>query len=606
MFIRRSLTRTTADGTRYFSFRLCHAEREGGKVRQKTLLNLGAQFEIDKRYWQPLCHRIEALQNGQFELIPVGVPEAVEQEAQRIADLLTARGAVAVTEDRHGRPPRDWQHVDIHSLKVVRPRMVGIEHVGLWAMEELGLPELFEELGMARGLRHAAIGSIMGRLAEPASERATKKWLEAASGLDEFLGCSFGKMAAMQLYRASDLLYKHRETIEDHLFGRALDLFDLVPTVTLYDLTNSFLEGSGKGIDKAARGHSKEKRRDCPLLTLALVVDGSGFVRRSRIFKGNVNEPSTLQEMLESLGAPRGARVVMDRGVATQERIDWLRQEGYRYIVVSRERRKPFDEEPAEALQTSSGSDVRVYREAAEDEVRLYCRSGDRVANEEAIMKQKAERFEEALGKLSEGLARPKTQKRLDLIQQRIGRLKQRYGGIGQHYDIKVEVDKGDKEDKARSITWKRTPQAGTMLTDPGVYCLRSNEMDFTAEELWRTYVMLTDLEAVFRSLKSELGLRPIYHSTGRRAEGHLFITVLAYQLAQVIRKRLHKKGIRSSWTTLRKILRRQVRTTSVFKRKDGRTLHVRTSSQPDTELRAIYDALCIDPVPLAMHKTIK
>ena len=430
MFIRRSLTRTTADGTRYYSFRLCHAERHGGKVRQKTLLNLGAHFHIDKRYWQPLCHRIEALQRGQFELIPMGVPEAVEQEAQRLADLLRARKAVEVTEAQGGKPPRDWQHVDIHSFKVVRPRTVGVEHVGLWAMEELGLPELFETLGMAKGLRQAATGSIIGRLAEPASERATKKWLEAASGLDEFLGCNFGKMAAMQLYRASDLLYKHRAAIEDHLFGRALDLFDLVPTVTLYDLTNSFLEGSGKGIDKAARGRSKEKRRDCPLLTLALVVDGSGFVRRSRIFKGNVHEPSTLQEMLESLAAPKGARVVMDRGIATQERIDWLRQEGYRYIVVSRERRKPFDEEQAEALQTSSGSEVRIYREVEEDEVRLYCRSKDRVAKEAAIMKQKAMRFEEALGKLSEGLARPKTQKRLDLIQQRIGRLKQRYGGI--------------------------------------------------------------------------------------------------------------------------------------------------------------------------------
>ncbi len=603
MFIRRSLTRTTADGRRYYSFRLCQAERSGGKVRQKTLLNLGAHFRIDKRYWQPLCHRVEALLNDQLELIPMGVPATVEEEARRIADLLSARKAVAVTEDKSGRPPRNWHHVDIHSLKTVRPRSVGVEHAGLWAMEQLGLPELFEKLGMARGLRHAAIGSIMGRLAEPASEHATKKWLEAASGLDEFLGCSFEKMAAMQLYRSSDMLYKHRKAIEDHLFARALDLFDLVPTVTLYDLTNSFLEGSGKGIDKAARGRSKEKRHGCVLLTLALVVDGSGFVRRSRIFKGNVHEPSTLREMLQSLEAPRGARVVMDRGVATQERIDWLRKEGYRYIVVSRERRKPFDEEQAEALETSSGSDVRVYREATGDEVRLYCRSGDRVAKEEAIMKQKAMRFEEALGKLSEGLARPKTQKRLDLVSERIGRLKERFGGIGQHYEVEVLADEEGK--RARSITWKRAPKAGTMLTDPGVYCLRSNEMDFTAEELWRTYVMLTDLEAVFRSLKSELGLRPIYHSTGRRAEGHLFITVLAYQLVQVIRKRLRKKGIRSSWTTLRRILRRQVRTTSVFKRKDGRTLHVRTSSQPDTELRAIYDALRIDPVPLAMHKTI-
>ena len=303
----------------------------------------------------------------------------------------------------------------------------------------------------------------------------------------------------------SDMLHKHRKAIEDHLFARALDLFDLEPTIALYDLTNSFLEGSGKSIDKAKYGRSKERRSDCVLLTLALVVDGSGFVRRSQVFKGNVNEASTLKEMLESLETPRDARVVMDRGIATKEGIDWLREEGYRYIVVSRERRKHFDEQQAEALQTSSGSDVEVYREEADDEVRLYCRSRSRMAKEEAKMRQKAERFEEALGKLSEGLARPKTQKRIDLIRERIGRLKQCFSGIGQHYEIEVETDEDGK--RAQSITWTKTPKAGTMMTDPGIYCLRSNEREFTAEELWRTYVMLTDLEAVFRSLKSELGL---------------------------------------------------------------------------------------------------
>ena len=209
---------------------------------------------------------------------------------------------------------------------------------------------------------------------------------------------------------------------------------------------------------------------------------------------------------------------------------------------------------------------------------------------------------DEALGKLSEGLSQPKTQKRLNLIRERIARLKQCFGGIGQHYEIKVEPDKKGKQ--AKSITWKQTPKAGTMLTDPGVYCLRSNQMDLSAEELWRTYVMLTDLEAVFRSLKSELGLRPIYHSTGRRAEGHLFITVLAYQLVQVIRKRLCAVGLRSSWTTLRRILRRQVRTTSVFEARSGYTLHVRTTSYPDADQREIYEALGINPVPLPMHKT--
>ncbi len=141
-------------------------------------------------------------------------------------------------------------------------------------------------------------------------------------------------------------------------------------------------------------------------------------------------------------------------------------------------------------------------------------------------------------------------------------------------------------------------------MTHPGVYCLRSNEMDRPEQKLWRTYVMLTDLEAVFRSLKSELGLRPIYHSSPRRAEGHLFITVIACQLVQVMRTRLRSNGLRSSWTTLRRILQRQVRSTNVFQCRDGHTLHVRTTSQPESELKDIYDALGVDRVPLFMHKT--
>ena len=226
----------------------------------------------------------------------------------------------------------------------------------------------------------------------------------------------------------------------------------------------------------------------------------------------------------------------MDRGIATQQdRIDWLREQGYRYIVASRKGREPFDEQRVEAIKTSSGSIVEMYREASEDEVRVWCRSAARVAKEEAMMRQQnAERFEEALGKLSEGLSRPRTQKRLDLIQERSGRLKQRYGCIGQHCEIDVKTD--EKGERAPSITWKQTPKAHAILTDPGVYCLCNNEMDLTAEELWRTYVMLTDLEAVFRFLKSELGLRSIYHSMDPRAAGHLFITVLAYQLVQVTR----------------------------------------------------------------------
>ena len=473
------------------------------------------------------------------------------------------------------------------------------KQVGLWALSQLGLVELMAELGMNGPMRAAAVGSIVGRLAHPASERATQAWLRERSALGELLGVDFETMGAMQLYRASDALMKHREAIESHLFGRAMGMFSLEPTITLYDLTNTFYEGEAADQPKAQRGHSKEKRSDCPLLTLGLVIDGGGFVRRSRVFAGNVKEDRTLAEMLSALDAPPGSRVVLDRGIATEEQVGWLKENGYRYIVVSRERRRRFDAEAATAHRTRRGGTVHLHKVDDPDggEVRLYCYSEERAEKERGIVERFAQRFEKDLQALHEGLSRPRTQKKLDRIWQRIGRMKEKSRGAGQHYDIEVAAD--EKGEKAVAVTWTRKPVDGSMTTHPGVYCLRSNETDWSEEKLWRTYTTLTDLEAVFRSLKSELGLRPIYHRKPLRAEGHLFITVIAYQLVQVIRKRLAERGSRgcrsAGWITLRRTLAGRQRVTATFKRADGRTLHVRKATRPEPRQRAILNALGIE-----------
>ena len=313
MFVRRTQTRRTEDGQPYYSHRLVHSERVGSTVRQRTLLNLGRHFDIPRVQWPLLCTRIDDVLSGQAPLV-ADCPPAVEHEAQRIAAQLVARGAPG---DATAAGPADVQRVDVDSLRLVRPRSVGVEQVGLWALEQLGLPTLLADLGVNGALRAAAAGALVGRLAQPASERATHRWLQARSGLGELLGVDFETVSAMQLYRASDALVKHREAVEAHLFDRALGLFDLQPTVTLYDLTNTYFEGEASEQPQAQRGHSKEKRSDCPLLTLGLMLDASGFVRRSQLFAGNIREHWTLAGMLEALRAPAGALVVMDRGVAT-------------------------------------------------------------------------------------------------------------------------------------------------------------------------------------------------------------------------------------------------------------------------------------------------
>ena len=341
------------------------------------------------------------------------------------------------------------------------------------------------------------------------------------------------------------------------------------------------------------------------LRALGLVIDGSGFVRRSEVFAGAVNEDTTLAPMLEALHAPADALVVMDAGVATEANVVWLRENGYRYLVVSRERARRFDPDLAIALETRSRQTVHVHKVVDPDggEVRLYCYSEARAKTEQGIAALFAARFEGELRKLHDGLKRPRTRKRLDHVWQRIGRIKEKSRGVGAHYVIAVIAD--DSGEKARAVTWERRPLAGTMITHPGVYCLRTNVEDWDEETLWRTYTALTDVEAVFRSLKSELGLRPIFHQTQKRSDGHLFITVIAYQLVQTIRRRLGEQGEHASWASLRRILEGQQRVTATFRRKDGRTLHVRKATRAEPWQQAIYQVLGADPAPGGIRKMI-
>ena len=258
----------------------------------------------------------------------------------------------------------------------------------------------------------------------------------------------------------------------------------------------------------------------------------------------------------------------------------------------------------ATTIKTGSGQDLQLYEVRQNDETRVYCRSAARVQKEEAIVKRRMERFEQSLEKISMGLSKPRTRKELTYIHERIGRLKQSYSGVASHYSITVQADEGGV--KATKIIWTLEPQAGTMLTDPGVYSLRTNLKGLSPEELWRTYVRLTDVEAVFRSLKSELELRPIFHQKDLRTEGHLFITVLAYQMVQLIRHQLRQKtDLHHSWTTLRYLLGTQVRTTRVFPCQDGSVLHSRLTDTPNPTQAKILQALELPNCSLGIRNII-
>ena len=242
MFIRRTQTRSTPSGQTYFTHRLVRSHRLSGKVRQQTLLNLGRHFSIPRHDWPLLCRRLRdpqrsvALDPGGFG--PVGGGSPTHGRA------LACEGEADVTGTAGEASSEDLQTVAVDSVELTRPRSVGVEQVGRWALEQLGLVELLGELGLNGPMRAAAVGAIVGRLARPGSERATWGWLRRRSGLGELLDFDFQTLSLMQMYRASDALMRHRQAIEAHLFTRAMGLFDLEPTVTLFDLTNTFFEGA--------------------------------------------------------------------------------------------------------------------------------------------------------------------------------------------------------------------------------------------------------------------------------------------------------------------------------------------------------------------------
>jgi transposase len=512
----------------------------------------------------------------------------------------------------------DIQSVDIDSLALTQPRSVGIEHVALYAIGQLGLVEKLTDLGITAVGRACILGNLIGRMAAPASELATWEWLQANSALGELLDVDFPGLSHMRLYRASDALMQHHDAIETHVFGAVTSLFALQETVTLYDLTNTYFEGPAELNDKAKNGHSKEKRTDCPLVTLGLVLDGSGFVRRSKTFEGNVTEGPTLQVMLSGLKAQEGALVIMDAGIATQANIDWLIANKYHYLVVRRGGTRQFDVTQSVATQTAGGQSVRLQKVISADgqEVELYCHSTGRRAKEEAMVALFCKRFEAGLQKIADGLNKPRGEKNAAKLLLRIGRLKEKSHGISQHYTITLEAvnvqkantpDAPDNLDKPNTskttdasdkpvltLSWKKEFIQGTMAAQPGVYCLRTNVLDWDEQKLWQTYTTLTDIESVFRSMKGELGLRPVFHQTENRADGHLFITVLAYQCVQVIRKKLKEPGIDDSWATLRIILSVQQRVTASMQRSDGRCIHIRKSTKAEPALTRIYQALGI------------
>ena len=601
MFIRRTQAQKRRAGGYYYTYRLVESQRIKNKVRQRTLLNLGTDFYLPKEKWPILTKRIQEILGCQQSLFEI------DCNIDKLARGIAAR--ILVKQQEKGvQSDTDFREVNVDSLVMSRPRGVGCEHVTLEALRFLGLDSKLGELGFTRPQVALAIGTIVARACHPASERETHRWLQDQSGLGELIGHDFEQSSLYKLYQISDRLLKKKSAIEQHLYKKESNLFALQETITLYDLTNTYFEGQCLGNNLAKYGHSKEKRTDCPLVTLGLVLDSSGFPKRSHVYEGNVSEPATLSEMIHDLqkgiSEQQNPTVVMDAGIATQENIDWLTKHQYPYLVVSRKKHREFDESKSTIVKQDAECTVKVQKVIDEEtgETLLYCHSSQWEKKERAIGHRFSTRFEDALQSLHDGLTIKRRLKKYDRVVEKIGRLKQQFSKAAKLYTVTVAKD--DVSGNAGKITWQRKPAPDTTDTYPGVYCLRTSQTGWDEFTLWKTYTMLTDLEAVFRSLKSELGLRPVHHQIADRVSGHLFITVLGYHLVHVIRCRLKSADIHDSWTTLRNILLPHSRVTVSMQCKNNDTVHIRKSTQPEPEQQKIYSLLGVKNHPGNVVKT--
>jgi len=540
----------------------------------------------------------------------IDYPKAIKALARRYAKKII-RAQASIVAEGEDIPP-DYATIDVNSVDNEEARTVGAEYVVYEAIKELEIDRKLRVLGLNRHQLATALGVIAGRMIVPGSERSTHYWLQNVSALDELMGVDFSNLSLDRVYKVSDRLLKHKDALEEHLRWSEGQLFALEEKIILYDLTNTFLEGSGKYNRKARYARSKDKRNDCLLVTLGLVLDMHGFPKKSLIFEGNVSEPKTMGTMIQGLAGGDISEasfikptIVLDAGIASEKNIQWLKDKHYPYIVVSRKKKKEIPSGVTMIAVKEDDKTNTVFVQAGlaknqeTDELELYCHSIDKEKKEESIKTKFQERFESELLKVRNALHLRNGTKRYDKVVERIGRLKEKYKLVSHTYKIIIEKD--TETDKAKNITWSLKKIEKTS----GIYCLRTNRKDLNEQQIWDIYTMLTDIEDAFRCMKSELGLRPIYHQKEPRCDGHIFITLLAYHLLHTVRFKLRQRGVRFCWTTIRKQLSTQVRVSTTMKRKDGKTIHIRKSSKAEPSHQAIYDALNLPHQPGRTVKTV-
>jgi transposase len=459
-------------------------------------------------------------------------------------------------EDTHVKPL--WVRVNTNAVRVENSRSFGGPWLALQLIEQLKLDEFLNKQ-LPKGKEHVqwsitAMILVIARLLDPSSELYISEQWYPKTALPDLLGVPADRVDDNRLYRALDELLPHKEALEIHLKNRMGELFDIEYDLLLYDVTSTFFEGQCLGNPLAKRGYSRDQRSDCKQVCIALVVTRCGMPLGYEVFAGNTVDVTTVKgivEMMEKRYGKSNRIWVMDRGMTSEDNLEFLRQENRRYIIgTNKALLKKFEQELLKKDWTTirDGIEVKLCKMPQEEDAEstddvtetfILCRSQDRKEKDKAIIQRAADKIAERLESMK---ARCEKQNRSPLIVSReIGRLLGQNTRASHLFEVNVLM----KDKKFALIEWKKIkPKTDWHELSDGCYLLRTNVTDWSDEDLWKAYIQLTEAEDAFRIQKSDLRIRPVWHQKEERVRAHIFVCFLSFVLWKTLGQLCKRAGL--------------------------------------------------------------
>lgn len=568
MFLRAN--HRTKDGKDHTYWSLVETVRTPDGPRQRTVCYLGELNTSAEARWRKTIRVFNA-----------------QGEACQLA--LFPAGAAEIPEDEH------VVEIRLDRVRWTRPREFGEVWLGWHLWQRLGLKAFWEQAvdPVSADVPWSRIAAILAinRLCAPGSELAIEQRWYGSTALDDLVGVAEGRVNTDRLYRCLDLLLPHKAALERHLAARFGELFRAQYEVLLYDLTSTYVEGEARANSRMQRGYSRDHRPDCKQVVLALVVSLEGFPLAYEVFDGQRTDVTTLEEILDVVEAKYGKahRVwVFDRGIVSEKNLETLQDRQAKYLVgTPRTQLKGFEREllTGDWHQVREDVEVKLVAGPAGAETFVLCRSAARREKERAMRERASRRLETDLGRLATQVEAGRLTQG-EVIQRRIGRLLERYPSVAGLYEIE-----SPGTGAARRVHWReRAERRAWCEAREGAYLLRTNLTDADPGRLWEQYVQLTEAEAAFRTLKSELAIRPIWHQKDTRVQAHILVAFLGYALWVTLKHTLKRAGSALSPQHALHRLRGIKSGDILLETTDRRTLRLRRVSRPDLPQQVLLD----------------